>query len=152
MVNKWGAWMRWRPGTRGSQMRVVPSQYLNPNIPHPNVVPSTPNQAHSHFTSQNRAPTAWFLVFSPNKPPLALDPITPSLHLNFSIPCPNGVPSTSKLACPHFASQNQAPMAWFLVFSPNEPPLAPHPIAPSHHLNPSVPHPNRVPSTQFVGA
>ena len=54
------------------------------------------------------------------------------------------LPCTAPLA---FTSQNQALVAQFLVFHPNQPPLAFHPIAPSQYLNPSVPHPNRRPST-----
>ena len=96
--------------------------------------------AHISLT-KTEPPQLGFWFCSPNKPPLALDPIAPSLHLNLSIPRSNKVPSTSKLARLHFASQNPAPTAQFLVFSSNEPPLVPDQIVPSQYLNPSVPAP-----------
>ena len=122
--------------------------HLNPSIPHPNRVLYTQKWAHPHFTSQNQASMVQFLVFWSNQPSLMPHPIVPSLHLNTSVTHHNRVPSTQKWACLHFAGQNQASTVLFFVFCSNQPSLAPHLIAPSLHHNPSVPHHNRVPSTQ----
>ena len=87
-------------------------------------------------------------VLWPKLAPLAPHPIAPSHHLNPSVPCPDRVSSTQNWACLHFAGQNRAPVAQFLVFWPKPTPLVLRLIMPSHHLNPSVYHPNRVASTQ----
>jgi hypothetical protein len=58
---------------------------------------------------------------------------------------------------PHKQTTTSSSLGWdcpsppwfgFWSFSPNQTSLAPHLIAPSLHLNPSVPRPNRVPPTQ----
>jgi len=123
------------------------SHHLNPSVPHPNRVPSTQLTARSHLASQNRAPAAHFSFFwaHTRPPPACLNPIAPSLHLNPSIPRPNRVFSTPKQPARTSLAKTEPPQLGFCFFGPNQPSLAPHPIVPSHHLNPSVPHPNGVP-------
>src|SRR5712671_8197793 len=90
--------------------------------------------------AKTEPPRLGFWFCSPNEPPLAPDQIAPDQYLNPSVPHPNGVPSTTNQACPHFASQNRAPTARLLVFQPK--PASPR-ASPHHTLSP--PHPQCAP-------
>ena len=74
--------------------------------------------------------------------------MAPPTASNVVYPTPTGFPLHKKQP-PRisFAKTEPRPLG-FCFFDSNRTPLAAHPIAPPHCLKPSVPHPNRMPSTQ----
>src|SRR6202042_1322507 len=97
---------------------------------------------------QSRALAARFCFYGHNHPPLAPPPIPPHHHLQPREPRPPSAPLSPNQHPPLSIRQSRSPVARFCFFGHNQPPLVHHPITPHHHLNHSVPRPNRVPSTR----
>jgi len=91
-----------------------------------------------------------FLVFFWPKPapPRALTRSRPACTSTPACPTPIGSPLPQNEPAHISLAKTEPPRLGFCFFGLNQPPLAPHPLAPSLHLNPSVPRLNRVPSTQ----
>ena len=102
----------------------------------------------AHFVGQNRALVAWSWILAPTRSPLVHHPIAGSHYLKHSLLHPNRAPSPRKQIPPCFVGQSRAPVALFCILVPTPPPLTHCPIAPTHHLKPSVCLPNGIPSTR----
>jgi hypothetical protein len=91
---------------------------------------------------------AWSWILAPTRSPLVHHPIAGSHYLKHSLLHPNRAPSSRKQMPPCFVGQNRAPAALFCILAPTQPPSTHCPIAPPHHLKPSVCLPNRISSTR----
>ena len=128
--------MRRRPGMRGPQTRAMSSQYLKPNVPHPNGVPSIPNQARAHFANQNQAPMAWFFFLAPTSLLLCLTQLHPPCTSTLVYPAPMGSPLPQIKPVHILLAKTEPPQLsfWFLAQT-----SLPSRLTQSHPLTTSIP-------------
>ena len=101
--------------------------------------------------SRKSSPGGSVLLLGLNPPSLACGLILTSQPLNPNLPRTKYVPSAQSRGPPRCVREIRAPTAWFSHFGLNPPTLAHRLIPTSWHLNPSLPRPKYVSSTQSRG-